>query len=57
MDFSIHDDVLVRFDRPIFDRYGNVVGAQQNIVITKEEFIACYKEWILEEKKDELGHA
>lgn len=38
---EIQDDMLLR-QTPV---YGNVV--KNELVITKEEFLACYNEWVL----------
>ena len=53
MDFYITEDELIRTGTPIVDVYGNVYGRGiESTVITKEEFIACYKKWILGEDEE-----
>ena len=46
--FYITEDELTRTGPVVMDSNGNVYGtAKETLVITKEEFIACYKKWIL----------
>lgn len=52
--FEIWDDSLIR-EEQAYSCEGGVSYCKRIRVITKEEFIACYKEWIeSEEKKDKF---
>lgn len=42
---EIQDGRLIRFI-PLYSE-GNCMTGQNTIVITKEEFLACYNEWVL----------
>jgi hypothetical protein len=42
---EIQDDRLIRFV-PLYSE-GNCIAGQTTVVITKEEFLACYNEWVL----------
>ena len=43
--FIIEDDSLIR-SRPIYQYGDTVVGIENKLVITKEEFLACYNKWV-----------
>ena len=42
---KIQDDKLIRQTSVFSD--GGCITAQTELVITKEEFLACYNEWVL----------
>lgn len=46
----IEEDKLIR-EEPVFADYDTVVAFRRQVVITKEEFIACYNAWIKEKKE------
>lgn len=43
--FEIWDDTLIR-EEPGYTCEGGISYCKRTAVITKEEFIACYKAWI-----------
>ena len=43
--FEIWNDTLVR-EEPVYTCEGGISYCKRTAVITKEEFIACYKAWI-----------
>jgi len=43
---EIQDDKLIR-KTPVYDNDGSYVAIRNEVVITKEEFLACYNEWVL----------
>lgn len=47
--FIIKDNNLVR-SRPVY-RGGTTIGIEEQLVITKEEFLACYNEWVKGEEE------
>lgn len=50
--FEIRDDMLVRKE-PAYTCEGGTSFYKRTAVITKEEFIACYKAWIGSEVENE----
>lgn len=48
--FIIEDDELIR-RTSIRQRYDTVVAIENKLVITKEEFLACYNKWVKGEKR------
>ena len=40
---------LVR-ETDFYDNYGNMVGAKSEEIITKEQFLKCYNEWVVKDK-------
>ena len=48
--FEIWSDTLIR-EEPGYTCEGDVSYCKRTAVITKEEFIACYKEWIESDEK------
>ena len=49
-DFSVENDRLLRYET-CYTGEGGVAYTRATIVITKEEFVACYKAWIKENEK------
>lgn len=49
-DFIINDDNLIRSE-PIRYINNQTVYCENKLVITKEEFMACYNKWIKGEQK------
>ena len=47
---EIQDDRLIRFV-PLYSE-GNCIAGQNTVVITKEEFLACFNEWVLKPMKE-----
>lgn len=43
---EFQDDKLIR-KTPVYDSDGSYVAIRNEVVITKEEFLSCYKEWVL----------
>lgn len=50
--FIIEDDSLMRQEKTFGYRSGeNVVFIEKQLVITKEEFLACYNKWVKGEEE------
>lgn len=47
---EIQDDMLLR-QTPVYSD-GSCIAVKKELVITKEEFLACYKEWVLKPMRD-----
>ncbi len=47
---EIQDDRLIRFV-PLYSE-GNCIAGQNTVVITKEEFLACFNEWVLKPMRE-----
>ena len=49
----IQDDKLIRKTPVQGDSNGSVIAIKNVLVITKEEFLMCYKEWVLKPMRPE----
>lgn len=47
---EIRDDKLIR-QTPVYSD-GSCIAVQNKVVITKEEFLACYNEWVLKPMRE-----
>lgn len=52
--FIIEDDRLIR-STPIYRGNGWVDVIENKLVITKDEFLACYNRWVKEEKNEDAN--
>ena len=49
---EIQDDKLIR-QTPVYDYSdGSYIAVKNELVITKEEFLACYNEWVLKPMRE-----
>lgn len=48
---EIQGDMLFR-KTPIYDNEGTFIAVRNEAVITKEEFLMCYNEWVLKPMRE-----
>lgn len=48
---EIQGDMLFR-KTPVYDNEGTYIAVKNELVITKEEFLACYNEWVLKPMRE-----
>lgn len=48
---EIQGDMLFR-KTPVYDIEGTYIAVKNELVITKEEFLACYYEWVLKPMRE-----
>jgi len=46
----IEDDMLIR-KTPVYD-HGGCIGFRKDCVITKEEFLECFNEWVVKPSQE-----